>query len=232
MKEIWVILTVISTNLIVLIRITSSQAVLLQKFKYFNALEAQIVSENSAYAYDQNSSHLSSWLSFVEDNEKGGFKRLPVGTIFMLGAPTTPLNAVYRGNTRLWNREIVCFNGGTSHHEGTCHGCVISLGHKMESDCVCVCAHMGVGGGRKTERKREGKRERLSPCQSGDWGQTCIIRFTMTRCYYSIFHVLTLSVQTYTQEDSNPTHSALLSNKSTQTSTLILTESETIPCLT
>jgi len=59
------------------------------------------------------------------------------------------------------------------------------------------------------------ERERLSPCQSGDWGQTCIIRFTMTRCYYSIFHVLTLSVETYTQEDSNPTHSALLSNKST-----------------
>lgn len=152
----------------------------------------------------------------------------------MLGAPTMPLNSVYRGNTRFWNREIVWFNGGTSHHEGTCHGCVISLGHKMESDCVCVCAH---GGGwwkkdREKERKREGKRERLSPCQSGDWGQTCIIRFTMTRCYYSIFHVLTLSVQTYTQEDSNPTHSALLSNKSTQTSTLILTESETIPCLT
>lgn len=94
---------------------------------------------------------------------------------------------------------------------------------------VCVCTHWG--GWWKKDRESEGKRERLSPCQSGDWGQTCIIRFTMTRCYYSIFHVLTLSVQTYTQEDSNPTHSAILSNKSTQTSTLILTESETISCL-
>ncbi len=32
---------------------------------------------------------------------------------------------------------------------------------------VYVCVHMGVGGGRKTERKREGKRERLSPCNLG-----------------------------------------------------------------
>lgn len=56
-------------------RITSTQAVLMQKFKYLNALEAQILSGNSAYAYDQNSTHLSSGLSFVEDSEKGGFKR-------------------------------------------------------------------------------------------------------------------------------------------------------------
>lgn len=49
--------------------------------------------------------------------------------------------------------DKLCFNGGTSHHEGTCQGYVISLGHKMESDCVCVCVH--TLGWVVEERQRE-----------------------------------------------------------------------------